>query len=403
MTKKTDQLERICLRTLRVCTTDFGIVAGRSHFSQYWTRDACFASWGYIAKGNFEPVQNQLNTIINYCGIDGEVPLRIGRRQVIRGFLKYHFLKRRAYNPEPLAIPGKNQVLYKHKTNADGNSLTIITSAMFLLAQQRSSDKVFPYLVKIFNAIPLEQGLISQRHFQDWEDSIKKKGYGIYANALYYGAALSLAALSKDQEKEFWKAKAEKIRERIYKNLWNGQYFDNFADKKTRVDNFSVSGNMLALVFGLPHKEDEKKMINFIETASELKERPGIAVFPAYRPSQVALRYRLIGLTQYHAGLQWSWVAGLMLLTYQLIPTKNKKVKAEKILDSLTRLIFRDENNQKIAFVPEVYKNNKPFSNFFYQSEKSFAWGAGMMVAGIKKDSPLLKALQDIRKERKEI
>ncbi len=400
--KKEDLLERICLRTLRVCTTDFGIVAGRGHFSQYWTRDACFASWGYIAKEKFEPVQNQLNTIINYCGIDGEVPLRIGRRRIVWDFFKYRFLKKRPHDPEPLPVPDKNQVLYKHKTNADGNSLTVITATLFLLAQKRSSHNVFPYLIKIFNAIPLEKGLISQHHFQDWEDSIRKQGHGIYANALYYGAALSLAALSEDQEKEFWKNKAERIREAVYQNLWNGQYFNNFADKKTSVDNFSVSGNMLALLFGLPGKEDAKKMIDFIENAPEIKERPGLAVFPPYRPDRVALPYRLIGLAEYHAGLQWSWITGLMLLTYQLIPTKNEKANTENVIDSLARLMLNDENNQRVAFVPEVYKNNKPFANFFYESEKSFAWGAGMILAGMQKDSPLLKALQKIRKERKE-
>ncbi len=132
-----------------------------------------------------------------------------------------------------------------------------------------------------------------------------------------------------------------------------------------------------------------------------MRKRPGIAIFPPYRPSWVALHYRLIGLTQDHAGLQWSWIAGLMLLTYQLVSTKHKKTNIENVLYSLAKLMLNDENNQKIAFVPEVYKNNKPFANFFYESEKSFAWGRRHDIGRHKKRIATPKSLTKSQKRKK--
>ena len=58
-----DAAFEIAARDLRACYTEHGILAGLTHFKQYWARDSFFASLGATKLGDFDVVKKQLELI----------------------------------------------------------------------------------------------------------------------------------------------------------------------------------------------------------------------------------------------------------------------------------------------------------------------------------------------------
>ncbi len=421
---KKERIKNISKKTLRACYSDFGIFAGRKHFNQYWVRDSMFSSLGALTLNDIFIVKKNLDLFHNSITKEGSLPLRIGDKnftsKYVSLFLKrltniitIKFFKKKIFSLKTLF---KNEkVYYDDKTLSkivDSNSLFIILNVIFDFYMKEKYkenylDKkkldnlnlVFEYQKKYLTKF----GLIYQKEYSDWADSIKKVGYGIYANSLYYASAKSLEALYSKKEyydknkKEYYKNLALEIKELINSNLYNKEkkYYYDFVNEHYREDNFNVEGNFLTILFNIVDKKQKENIFLHVTKEDRILEETGINIHPNYDSSLEDYRLKLIGLGKYHNGFRWLWISGLKLYVNRE-KNNSKKIKEyieNKILNSIYSLLFI---KNKEEYISEVYYKNKPFKNIFYESETPFAWSAGMLLFGLEENKLLNRILKKI-------
>ena len=203
-------IRTMALRTLAACSTRQGIVAGASHFTQLWTRDACFAIWGSLTVRDYDSVRIVLERITDSIDDNGRVPLRIGNKDMTLPFLRAWYYKK-IMRKEPYwfrqSISMNDDIVYEDDKqgaySVDSASLLIIAWALAKMmlpkdeysrihgsARMESLERAFSYYER-----DCRFGLIYQHPYSDWADSIKRKGYVGYSNMLYYAAAKSLSII----------------------------------------------------------------------------------------------------------------------------------------------------------------------------------------------------------------
>jgi len=73
----------IALINLRHHYCDEGIIAGSSHYSDLWSRDACFAGWGALCLRDIKIVKTTIKSLLHFMKEDGQIPLRIGEKYIL--------------------------------------------------------------------------------------------------------------------------------------------------------------------------------------------------------------------------------------------------------------------------------------------------------------------------------
>ncbi len=429
---KIERLKKIAEKTLKACYSTQGIFAGQKHFNQYWVRDSMFSSLGAISINDLEIVEKNLNLFYNSMTSFGSLPLRIGDKDFSTKYFKLFF--KRNLNKITMKLFKKNffslktkfkheKVYYDDKQESkivDSNSLFIILNIIFneynyKKNKNKKNNKNKYYLTKEkieklerifeYQKTLTKFGLIYQQEYSDWADSIKKTGYGIYANSLYYASAKSLEYLFSKKEyynknkKEYYSMTAREIKELINSNLYNKEkkYYYDFVNEEYSEENFNVEGNFLTILFNIADEKTKENIFLHVLKEKIILEETGINVYPFYDKSLEDIRLRIIGLGKYHNGFRWLWISGLKLFTNK-IKNKNLKLKnyiEEKIIDSIYKLLFIKNNEE---YISEVYYKDKPFKNIFYESESPFAWSSGMLLLGLKNNSLLKKIFLEVFK-----
>ncbi len=382
--KEYDSLKSFCLNALSKNTVRLKegpfLVAGKNQFRSMWTRDFCFAARGLIAVGNYEVVRNHLQFLLKNMRKDGLVPRTVDsmlpRYRVTRNSIRYLFgIGTIPEITDPLIIEYKDE----HGTEAiDSNLLVIITALTYVEASKdldwlKTHESYLKKAVSFYDN-KLDDGLIIQRKFSDWQDSVKREGKTCYTNLLYWHVCNML-----QQYPEFGIAreKVNLLRDKLIQNFYDADsgLFLSILNERY----ISLDANLFAIEFGLDGVSANEIYQNLKK--HELWTRytiPGFNTVPNYPASWRHLAVKLAGLGHYHDEVYWSW---LMALSAKVAFKMNDKDCAFQILNKLQELAMRDQA------IREVYKSEeelRPWESWIFKSEQDFSWGAGMILNTLK-------------------
>ncbi len=367
-----NQAYRRAKETLKDRYVSHGIYAGKRHFSDVWLRDSCYASLGALELGDKDVVLANLETMFAHQHESGQIPLRVGQPHFL---LKYFGFD--AKIPKPRFTEDKGI-----STPMDSNSLLLITVGRYI---QISNDKSF--LIRHFDAIKramtwnFEQDLnhdllIEEGPYAGWADSLKKSGTVLYTNVLHFAAVKNMAYLchtiGRKADEAHYSYLADCIQSYITRLFWNGEHFiDWVSPTGERITHFSTDGNLFAIIFGLASREQSLSILNFIQKNALDSGFSTKTVFPEYPKKWVYPLFRLLGLHDYHNGLEWLWVGCADVIAKSMMGMHSE---AHILLERISKKII--EHNG----VFEVYDNGKPVNRVFYRSEDWFAWSSGLFV-----------------------
>jgi len=370
---------KISKRDLRDLYVGPSIIAGRSHFDDYWARDSFFASWGALAMGDYEKVKENLNFFISFQKKNGLIPRRIDRFYFTR-FLKY-FLRIRI--PRFRIKPIYNGRFFQ--PNIDPNSIFVITAEKYITA---TNDKKWlsENISCINNALIWlkyqdKDGdfLVEEGALSNWMDTVKKfhkMGKTFYSNVLTWKALEVGERLNKIIGYEFpeevaaWK---KLLKFKIMDSFWNGRYFSDWIYRGDRFDYFSTDSNMLAIILGFPEKKQSLQILATMADFFGREPLPPPVNYPSYPRQYLALRHALSGLPGYHNAYgRWLWVAALSALAHR---TFSKETRVLQEFGVISDWIVAHRK------VFEVYNpDGTPYHRRFWKSESPFAWNAGIFI-----------------------
>ena len=374
-----DQAIKVAKRDLNSCYLGAGIIAGKKHFDDYWARDSFFASWGFIALGDFEKVKSNLDFFLKFQNREGLIPRRIDR----------FFLTRLKYLAG-IRIPRfRNKPIFAGRfyfPNIDPNSIFVITSQMYVKSSgdikwiENNIVKINKALLWLKEQDRDRDGLIDEGILANWMDTVQKEGETFYSNLLAWKALEAGEELNKLAGKEFlselsdWK---REIKNKINDCFWNGEYFSDWVNKGKRFDYFATDGNMLAIVLGFADKNQTKNILLATQKYFGKDVLPMPVNYPSYPKKYLALRHSLSGLPGYHNAYgRWLWIASLSALA------NKKQGNDTRFLQEIS--VVSDWISAKNK-VYEVYKpNGEPYHRLFWESESPFAWNAGIFIWVVK-------------------
>jgi hypothetical protein len=335
-----------------------GIYAGSTHFKALWIRDSLFACFGALALKDYTIVEKNINTILANLR-EGHVPLRIGYKSQIL---------------QQVGLPaGYGVTNNQDKGNYppfDGNSLLLIIAEKYENSTSKKLDHdKLKQVVSWFDKNE-KNSLLYEGPYASWEDSLNLTGPRLYTNVCYYRALIAASKIFKDSS---YLIRAAKTKKQILK-WWNGKYFTD-GHRNT----FMAAGNLLAILWGIADSKKSKKILKY------MSKRKTICPPACYRPiktTEVPWYMRLLGLRQYHGTMEWSWLAAAEIACYRLINEPKEAYRRNTLLVGLM---------EKYGGIYEVYINNLPVKQFFYKSEKNFAWTLGIFIASQSKTLSLLR------------
>ena len=361
-------------RDLRACYTEEGILAGKIRFDDYWARDSFFASLGSLSLKDFVVVRRNLELFARHQNSRGQLPRRIDRYWVTLKYLGLR-IKRRRLGPRYAT-----SLLYCK--SIDQNSLFIMSLADYV---KKTNDLRFlkQMYEKTKKAIEWSQSndhdrnlLIEEGYLANWEDTVFWRGEVLYTNVLHYKALADFAELSKSigkmQEYNIYKATAEKVKDKINRDFWNGDHYMKSVTRKKRYRRyFCIDANMLAILFGIADKGKAEKILQNIVDLELNTTAPMRSTWPRYPLWKISPARIITFSAGYHNAFGWLWISCLYALAL------DKAGKHKEAIEYLERI---GDKIREFEGVYEVYKKGRPVGNPFVKSDFPFAWSAGMFV-----------------------
>ncbi len=350
----------IALNDLRRCYTSKGIVAGRrsKRLHQYWARHGFFASMGSLFLRDIEQVKRNLQLFASMQKGSGVVPNQISLDLKPR----YKLLVGSVIDSTALFVIAL--AAYVRKTGdvefATGMFPKARKATLFLLSKDRDGD-----------------GLIEERVFANWAETVLKFGNVLYTNCCFYKALQDFAFLASllkrpALQKQF-ESLAKKTKEKINSLFWEGNYYIDWIDFR-RHDFFSADGNLLAIDFDIADRAQGQMILNKVkqEQMSKVPLKTNFPLYPLWR-----IPPTLLPLLEYnyHNGFSWPWLGCLNAIGLHKVGWRRE---AKQTLKSVANLI----NQSGIAH--EVFdEKGRPVNGLFLKSERPFAWTAGFFVRAV--------------------
>ncbi len=349
-----------------------GIFAGKSHFSDVWLRDSCYASLGSLSLGDTDIVKTNLTTMLTFMSEQGQIPLRVGQKHMLLKFMGFD-----ANVPEARFTEDKGV-----STPTDSNSLFLWVFERYVRVS-KDHEFAFECIDKLkliadwnFTQDINSDFLIEEGHFAGWADSLKKNGTVLYTNVLHFHAMRSVSKLydlvGQPTQAQHYAHLAECIQENINKKFWNGRYFGDWITLKgEKYDYFSTDGNVLAIILGLATHDQAHSIQRMI---SEFKMDEGFSTHsnhPKYPLKHIYSLFVPLQMHDYHNGLEWLWIGCADAVSKHSIGLHDE---AKALLTRIAHKIVEHDG------VYEVYHKGAPVKRFFYKSEQWFAWSSGLFV-----------------------
>ncbi|MDP2750807.1 MAG: GH116 family glycosyl hydrolase [Nanoarchaeota archaeon] len=370
------QAYEIAKRDLRSNYRKKGIFAGHHQFSDYWARDFSFASFGSAELKDYDVIKHGLEHFINHQKKDGFFPFLIGAKHFL---LKYAGFKVHERIPTYGDHKSKSAVV-------DQNSLLVIAALNYI---KKSNDKNFAakYFENLKRAVDWSLSrdknkdfLIEERYFANWADSIRKTGKVLYSNVCFYKSVEDFSDLCRICRKHTlsleYKDLANRIKQKINSEFWNGRYYTDWIENDRKHDFFATDGNVLAIMWNVANKDQATKILKHMEHIKIAYPVPCKTNYPSYPLKYESWLMWFVFLGDYHNNsLAWLWLG----CCYAIAQKKaGMKEEAGKIIKQIAEII--NKNNM----VYEVYeKNGQPVKRTIYKSETHFAWSSGLFVYAV--------------------
>jgi glycogen debranching enzyme len=370
-----DDATEIAKRDLRSLYREDGIYAGPTQFSDYWARDALFATLGSNAIGDFHISRKQLALFIEDQNDEGQIPMRVGDYDIT---LKM-FGMGLAQDQKPRYTQDK-----MFTKPLDQNCLLVIAAEDYV---SKSGDRRFAR--ENFNhfedsikwlAETDKNGnfLVEEGNYAGWTDSVKKNGEVLYTNVCYYKALTSLSKLAEVADQpakvQIYSMWAELVRSRINENFWLDEgYYADWVNGGTKYTYFSTEANTLAILWDVADDEQAKQVLSYAESQDMRNAFAVQTTKPEYDSDLISPINRIVGIEDYHSNIRWLWVSCLYA---QALNEQGFSSESEELFTEITdKMVEYDE-------VYEVYEpSGKPVDRMFYKSEHPFAWSSGVCLS----------------------
>jgi glycogen debranching enzyme len=323
----------------------------KSHFyEQIWTRDTSLSIINIIAEKY--PIQafNTLNLLFDYQKVDGTLPVRIeGNRHwmhFVPGFRNVNFLINRK---KPFAVYTNR--LHSPEPRDDIPMTIIAWQSLFHLLMQDEEllEKRWQQMLK---AVQKEEsfernGLIHGERFQDWVDSIHRKGKLSNINILFYRALEAMWKMAKQINKRedamMFAEKTEIYKEKIMQTFWEDKYF-KAGTQDNRFDSFA---NILATLFLVSPDKAVKIQDSIIE--KKLIQNGLLRNFDRPYPADYISKFVKLGkMEDYHNHYSWPWITSMNIIAKLKIAKDHPNLGIKKR--------FQSEAIEDFIKVSEVFK-----------------------------------------------
>ncbi len=351
------EAREIAIKDLRSCYGPEGIFAGGTHFRNYWARDSCFASLAALSLGDRAIVKKNIDTFLRHQRSDGAIPMRIGARWIILPLL---------------GLPSTQGVSYTEDKRGhdvlDSNLLIVVAARAYVESVDDAKFKktIIPRLEKSLewaSANAGEDGLLIEKSYSGWMDSVKKSGATLYSNLLFWKALKDMAAITGVRK---YGQRAVAVRKSMMDVLWNGEFLDDWVDGKKH-NFFAIGEHALACLWGF---FSEKKRLAIEKKLSSIPANHPPSL-PPYPRGVQSISMRLISMGGYHAAVQWLWVEAIRLAAIKKNYPREYKIGMERLAASILHY----------GVCHEIYDmNGAPFRSLAYSSERPFAWTAAMFI-----------------------
>jgi GH15 family glucan-1,4-alpha-glucosidase len=350
--------------------------SGYRNFRESWARDFGFAAFGMIALKQYEPVKETLEAFFWHQKENGQLPVKLQSMDPVTRFL--HSLFQREQPTHRLLTP--NYYSAHGSPSLDGQALLII-AALHYADQAKDEDFLHSHWHELDLALKwlksyaeFQGGLLVQKSYSDWADSIARRGRVLYTNVLYWKALTEMAChaetIDRNGKAAQLKYSANNIAQMIQDRFWR-QDLGYFVTSQT-LDNLSSDGNLLAIAWGLASTEQTESILRVMEEAGMSQPVPTRVAYPSYPSELIAIENHIAGLPNYHTDSSWLWLGAWHLIAYI---QHNDHDRARKLLECIVDVITQDGQ------VNEVHgPDGKPLASFWYKSEAPLIWNAGMVV-----------------------
>jgi GH15 family glucan-1,4-alpha-glucosidase len=354
----------------------FILCAGVRNFREPWARDFGFASFGLIELHEHQVTRECLEVFYLNQTASGQFPVKVHSTNVVNRYL--HSLFKRE---QPTSSPLKPKYITAHNTiSLDGNALLIIATLNYA---RRTGDHQFVRfrwnnLKQAANWLEkhaLEaDGLLHQKAFADWADSIAREGRILYTNVLFWKALQDLAEtagiFNLAEDRYFFAAKANYVKKSINEHFWRND-LGYFVTSQV-FDNLSSSGNLLAIAWEMTSTQQAHSILDNMQEFGMADPIPTQVVHRPYPDKFIAIENRMGGIPHYHTQAAWLWLGAWHVIA---LARMLRLAEAEILLHRISHAIVRD------GTVHEVYAPTGQYlSTFWYTSEAPLTWSAGMVV-----------------------
>jgi len=366
---------QIAKENLRVCYDELGIVAGRGHYDDYWTRDAAFGCLGALELGDYPIVEKHLTLLTSLQRKDGMIPF------LVRRYLPGLPLLNLKIPIKPQGKFRSHKALYLSEV-IDSNPYFVIVFSKLLekTNDQKLLEKYLPNLESVLRwclkKMEPSESLAHEGLIAGWNDGIYKTGKTLITNVLFCKAFRNWENICSEHQVKLqpeFTGIAEKIKTAIQNEFWNGNYFSDWIDYK-RHDHFDSNANFLAILWDIATTEQAEKIIEF--ALKNLVDKPFVkTVYPPYPWHRVETFNRLVGMADYinGKGMHWPEPTCLFILCLNKI---GKQKLAEEFLTDLAKIIVKHNG------VYEVYDKPKkePVRRLNYRAEFPYARGTALFI-----------------------
>jgi glycogen debranching enzyme len=367
-------VEDIATKDLRSLYKENGIYAGENQFSDYWARDALFASFGSNSIKDFEISKKQLQLFIDNQNNIGQIPMRYGDYDITLKLLGMGIKQ----NPKPRYDQDK---LFTEPRDQN---------CLFVIAAEDYVTKSGDYEFAIENIDSFESAirwlaekdennnfLVDEGNYANWADSVKKDGEVLYTNVCYYRSLTAMSNLaniaSQPAKSQIYNMWAEIVKSRINENFWlDDGYYADWINKNTKYTYFSTDANVLAILWGVA---DKNQITQLLQYSIDNKINNGFGAkttSPDYALSIISPINIAIGIEDYHSNIRWLWVSCLYA-----------KALDENGFEQEAEIEFTEIKNriEKDGTIYEVYEpDSSRVDRWFYKSENPFAWSSGVCL-----------------------
>lgn len=365
---------------LRSCYDKYGIVAGRHQYDDYWTRDAGQGCLGALELGDYEIVEKQVAFWTSFQKKDGMIPFLVRQHLPVLQFIG---LKVRI----PLFPKYRShKTLYLTKV-MDSNAYYVIVLCE-LIRRKKDKKLLIQYQKNIEAALDWyyrqmdSDFLVKEGWIGGGNDGIYKSGKTLMVSTLMYKAFLEWEELCNDfgiiSDDKFIGV-SKKIKETLQRDFWNGRYFIDWIGRK-KYDYFDTYANLLAVMWGLPHREQSKKIVDF--AYEKLYDPPFLkVVYPPYSWWRIEILNKIAFMGNYISGRDFVWSDTTGLLMGALLSIGEEE-RFWKVYKSFCKNIVENKGFY------EVYaeKDKKPIRRFNYTSEMPYPRGTGLfLIAAFEK------------------